>query len=372
MKFALYSEVTENTILSSLGQPQYSYYFLLKSFRRVFESIGEVVVVEDPYVEVDALYDDCLKRGESCIFVSVTPPYHAPTELRCPTVCLLAWEFSTIPNETWNQNQRHDWRYVFSRHGGTITLSSYTADSVIAEMGAEFPVLSVPSPIWDDYAALRAKDPLAHLATGSDIPVSGVLQDTATIDFDLSNLLPRYFTSREEIQLGSKSVDEAGRVRERSSANWSDLLAVSRKHWRNWRSQASENGSPQPDDVNEKSQADAPVKPDSPIQSTQTLPTLPVNGVVYTTVLNPEDGRKCHLEILTGFCWAFRDNPNATLIMKMTQKDADSYRFTLNHNLHQLYPYKCRAQSVHKPVDFARHEVKGRDGKRLALAPEGG
>jgi len=341
MIFALYSEVTENTILSNLGQPQYSYYFLLKSFRRVFESIGTVVIVENPEEEVDSLYDDCLAQGETCIFVSITPPYNALVNLRCPTVCLFAWEFSTIPYETWNKDLRHDWRYVFSRHGGTITLSSYTADTVHAAMGSDFPVLSVPSPIWDDYAELRKKDPLAHLATGSNIPVSGVLQDTSTIEFDLSNLLPRYFSSPKEMRVGVAADENGEALLSGADARWRDLLKISRRHWLAWKTKISSLKA-----LDSSIAADAvsgdPGKQQLPIESEQKPLPLPVSGVVYTTVLNPQDGRKCHLEILTAFCWAFRDNPNATLIMKMTQKDADSYRFTLNHNFHQLYPYKCR------------------------------
>src|ERR1035437_7476303 len=44
------------------------------------------------------------------------------------------------------------------------------------------------------------------------------------------------------------------------------------------------------------------------------LTPLDIDGVVYTTVFNPYDGRKNWIDMLCTFCWAFRDIEDATLI----------------------------------------------------------
>jgi glycosyltransferase involved in cell wall biosynthesis len=65
-------------------------------------------------------------------------------------------------------------------------------------------------------------------------------------------------------------------------------------------------------------------------------------GVVYTSVLNPADGRKNWTDIVTAFCWAFGDKPDATLILKMVKGDSQGYRVKLFTMLAQLAPFRCR------------------------------
>ena len=44
MNFILYSDVNDHSISQSLGRPEYSYYFVLKAYRPVLESLGPVHV----------------------------------------------------------------------------------------------------------------------------------------------------------------------------------------------------------------------------------------------------------------------------------------------------------------------------------------
>ncbi len=45
---------------------------------------------------------------------------------------------------------------------------------------------------------------------------------------------------------------------------------------------------------------------------------LTFEGVIYTSILNPLDQRKNWGDMITAFCWAFQDVPDATLILKLT------------------------------------------------------
>ena len=56
MNFILYSHIGQGRIDSSLGLPEYSYYFVLKEFRRALEQIGTVILVTDPLAEADAIF----------------------------------------------------------------------------------------------------------------------------------------------------------------------------------------------------------------------------------------------------------------------------------------------------------------------------
>lgn len=74
---------------------------------------------------------------------------------------------------------------------------------------------------------------------------------------------------------------------------------------------------------------------------------LQLDGVVYTSILNPRDGRKNWEDILTAFCLAFRDRDDVTLILKMTYKDMSGYLEDIFALFCQLHPFKCRIVVVH-------------------------
>ena len=123
MRFILHSSFNAASVRDNLGKPAYSYYFVLKTFQPAFEQMGTVTLVERPEEEVDPIYEACAAQGEACVFVSFSPPSAAPLNLKCPTIVLFAWEFSTIPDGAWaNAAPSDDWRYVFDRLGAAISL----------------------------------------------------------------------------------------------------------------------------------------------------------------------------------------------------------------------------------------------------------
>jgi glycosyltransferase involved in cell wall biosynthesis len=76
-----------------------------------------------------------------------------------------------------------------------------------------------------------------------------------------------------------------------------------------------------------------------------------VDGVVYATVFNPRDGRKNWHQLITAFCWAFRETDDATLVLKITQSDLSSYYDELMTLLAQLSPFACRVVVMHGYLD---------------------
>ena len=122
MLIIIHSETNKSNIQQNLGRPEYSYYFVLKEFRPVLERLGQVIEVSNPDELVDRLYFDCLSRGEACVFLSFSPPHRTPIHYACPTIPVFAWEFSTIPTESWHGEPRHDWRVVLNACGMAITL----------------------------------------------------------------------------------------------------------------------------------------------------------------------------------------------------------------------------------------------------------
>src|SRR5690554_3032855 len=152
-------ELTEHEVVTVLGltdgEPEYSYYFVLREFMPLLQQVGQVQVVEDPASEVDPLYHAARARGEDCVFLSFSPPHLTCLGLDCPTIPVFAWEFSNMPDEAWwDDRPEQDWRWCLQQCAGAIVHSGQSAEVVRRMMGADFPVAAIPAPLWDRMAQI--------------------------------------------------------------------------------------------------------------------------------------------------------------------------------------------------------------------------
>lgn len=366
MKILIYSETTAATIKTNLGLPEYSYYFVLKEFLPALRELGEVVIVERPEQEVDAIYAQCLAAGEPCVFLAFAPPHKTPITFRCPTIPVFAWEFDSIPNECWLNDPQQDWGYMLRQVGQAITHSAFTVATVHELLGARYPVISVPAPVWDHFADIRRSAQWDPTAVRSFQLTKGVVLDSRTID--LADYLYADPDKVHEETYGRFGLGP--RVNEVNDAltrpDLRGLFRITLRYLIEWyrlvlrdalpcflqRTLASVLGrvrrrvpATAPVALTEQvaalssSQAEAPVEID---------PLAPANhrveleGVVFTTVFNPYDGRKNWHDLLTAFCVALRDKPDATLIFKLTHREYHSAVTSMLKWMAQLPAFRCR------------------------------
>ncbi len=369
MNFILYSDVNDRSISQSLGRPEYSYYFVLKAYRPVLESLGRVHVVSDR-AEVDPLHRQLLAAGEPSVFLSFTPPQNTPTNLECPTICVIAWEFDSIPDESWDDDPRHDWTQMLARQGRAITLSSHTARAIRRAMGEDFPVLVLPTPLWENFAAIREQHVSAPINPGATLAIKGCIFDSRTLGLSADDLLPKPLTAEQLAEIEALRPPPltvkrrlviarhylrlwmlgAGEERVKYLHHWywegvQDLLSDSAHAWLEKRLPAI--AAPHAVAVVEPPPLDLP--------DTSSVVEATVEGVVYVTVFNPKDGRKNWHHLITAFCWAFRETPDATLVLKITQNDLASYYSELMTLLAQLTPFACRVLVMHGYLDDAQY-----------------
>jgi glycosyltransferase involved in cell wall biosynthesis len=194
MRFLVYSPLSGSEIATSLGTPDYSYYFVMRRFLPVLEEFGEVLLLEHPPSE-----DDVLERVAAgpCVFLSFTPP-HKLAEIRgCPAIPVFAWEYDTIPDETFT-NPRDNWVHCLQQAGAAITHSRFAADVVRRQLGENYPVTSIPAPVWDACASIRAQR-AAHPPGGLEgLELSCTVIDSN--DYEISNIfvLPKAGSSVSE------------------------------------------------------------------------------------------------------------------------------------------------------------------------------
>jgi hypothetical protein len=203
--------------------------------------------------------------------------------LACPTVPIFAWEYDAIPFETWNHDPRNDWRYVLSRTGQAITHCESGSQAVRRSMGEAFPIWVAPAPLFDVFKG-TAGEPRGWRKP-FELALPGALVISAG-EVDLSLFRP---------ERGTGDAAHALRLLQRTTAN-----------------------------------------PSSPPR------TLRLEGVIYTSILNPYDSRKNWRDLTTGFVWAFRNTPTATLLLKLTRFDLEDGLLPVSQHLSTLGQFACR------------------------------
>lgn len=400
MNFILYSDVNDRSISQSLGRPEYSYYFVLKAYRPVLESLGPVHVVSS-VAEVDPLYRQLQQAGQECLFLSFTPPNKTPTDVQCPMVCVVAWEYDSIPSEDWSDDPRQDWSQTLARHGRVITLSSHTAQAIRRALGEDFPVLVLPTPLWERFAQVRQQYPSAPINPGTTLQIKGCIIDSRTLGLSADGLIAPIL-NEQELETRGLTVEESApesvappplTLRRRAFITkhylregyrgvatdtehrplfllkhnlllWyreavRDLIPIAVRRQLVGLRSAPPAPVPEPLPVaTTVSQALAPDEhPQAHLPDTTEQVEIDVSGVVYVSVFNPDDGRKNWHQLITAFCWALRDAEDATLVLKITQNDLSTYYVHLITLLSQLSPFACRVVVMHgylEDQEFAR------------------
>ena len=285
---------TRDSIRNDLGRPEYSYYFVLRELRPVLEDLGVVVEVGDPERDVDAIYRNCRRHGIPCVFLSFSPPHKTPIDLECPTLPVFAWEFDTIPNEGFMGKPRNDWTRVLAKLGGAVTHSGFIVRQVRRLMGQQFPIISAPAPVWDTVAALRDAGPANPVAQGAALRLEGMVIDSRDTDL--------------------------------SAYDKSSLLAAE--------------GQPLP----------------LPATRQQGSCEVVLDGVVYTSIFNPGDGRKNWQDMIQAFCIAFKDVADATLVLKLTHYDVSSLVPEMLEIMYKCGELACRVVMLHGYLEQDAYE----------------
>lgn len=328
------SKITQSSIEASLGKPEYSYFFLLKEFLPALERIASVIPVES-VDQVDELYRQHSANGEAVIFLSVSPPQQTPVGLLCPTVCLFAWEFENVPDQPWEGEPRNDWRYVLQRIAGAIACSRESAEAVRKLTGPDYPVVAIPAPVWTRFQDLMPEEGWRSCREGRVFEFTGYAIDSPILGLSADGLVQHMARPDAFQPATAEKKPVVGR------------LERTRILYRSWRDELRKR--------HEARKAALPVGEQPPPSEVGVLPVqacrFELSGVVFCTVLNPRDGRKNWIDIVTAFCWAFRDTPDATLILKMTHHDLEYYRIILLTLLSRLAPFQCRVLVLHGFLD---------------------
>jgi glycosyltransferase involved in cell wall biosynthesis len=325
---------------------EYSYYFVLKWFLPALEKIGEVKIILDPLTEADKEYDLTVQSGRSCVLFSFAPPHQTLMPKRCPIVPLVAWEFERIPDHQWDDNPFTDWRIALKQAGMAITHSEFAKQAILRAMTPDFPVWSIPAPVWDRFAArgLALHGPEGrNPGKGIDIHVRGTILDSAT----------RIPSSPQPHRVEPKP--RMSRQERRKSSVKKFMAKIAGIPW----------------DPNGHAAMVARIQ-NQKVESEQ-VHHIQAKGIIYTSILNSRDGRKNWGDIATAFVSAFQDVEDAVLIFKLNERDSALAYFNLERDLRRFTWMKCRviAFNGYLPDDDYQRFLDGIDYVVNASTGEG-
>ncbi len=338
--FLLHAAINDASISQSIGLTEYSYYFVLKDFVPVLERMGEVHVVKDPGAEVDALYRDITDAGGKAVFLNFTAPHNLVPEIQCPTVHVFAWEFDTLPTDSWLADGLQDWRFALGAHARAITHSQYAKNAIEDAMGPDFPVAVVPCPVWDKFALQRERFAQRGPLKDVDLHFEGRVFDTRQIelfvDLDSHHLRRSREAAGEEIvPAEGGDISPGGLLKKLAHGLTPPLIwrfLERRLAWaRSTPTEEKDNPTPQ-----------APSQAEIDIYTDKKPNALKLEGVVYTSIFNPLDGRKNWRDMISAFVWAHKDNKDATLVLKTPNLDVHDFIDPLISFLKAFLPFDCR------------------------------
>jgi len=177
---------------------------------------------------------------------------------------------------------------VLAQTAAAITHSTYSARAVGHELPGDYPIWTIPAPVYD------ANKGSADSARGWREPfelrlTTGIAIDSSAIDLSLFSVA----------RVDSQGTQALG------------LLE---------RAASDRNRPPQ---------------------------VLTLSGVIYSSVFNTVDERKNWMDMVAGFVWAFREIPEATMIVKVAHRRMFEGVLPILFDLAKLGPFKCRVIVIH-------------------------
>lgn len=311
----VYSKVNADNVSEQLGMAEYSYFFVLQDFLPSLEKLGAVQVAQDKN-DILRLVTDSSELGNECIVLQFTAPHNMFLDIPAPSIPVFAWEFDTIPNQPWGNVGMNDWRVGLSTAGAAITHSECTVNAVKKEMGADYNVVSLPCPVWDDVQAMGARRREQGRLNELTLVFDGVVFDSRCM-FVTEEMPPPPW---QEWDGSEESVDEPPTTDEEQRETEIADVPVNAED------------TPEQEGT-EKEEADS----DAVVSN-----AVYITGTLYTTLMNPHDHRKNWEDMLLAFCTVFKERSDVTLLIKISANHIVAFSNQVVGFLSSIPVFKCR------------------------------
>jgi len=273
---------------SEVGRSHYSYRFVYEAFAPLLARWGTVQEITRPESRLDYAVWKARQQGCQAYYLGFTPMHTAYVSPRVTCIGYPFWEFPDIPAVNLHNNPRNNWARVAEHFQLLLSACNFTRDA-FAKAGVKTPVHVLPVPINSDYFRLPP------WKKGQKV----VLET------------PSYVCPQNDETPGPQSpwVDErlqVGKLDRFRHAYRDAIRSRLPKRVDRWMTYVFRTAY-----MYRRVQAE-----DTKIAATASS-QLDLEGVVYTTVLNPFDERKNWCDLLSAYLCALADCPDALLVVKL-------------------------------------------------------
>lgn len=222
-EFLVYCPYNDRSVIECLGEPDYSYYFVMRRFLPLLKHRGLVTVVPS----LASLREACAESRAALrepLGLVFAPPHHLQATADRNLVPVFAWEFDSIPNESWGDDPNQNWAAVLVGLPGAITHSHHSLNAVRSALGDSYPIASLPAPVWDEFAELAQT---AWSGEPRTLRFRGTLLDSCGLGLDAEpTFKPLVFETVHQTLFLSGVVFSSIANPEDSRKNWLDQLTA--------------------------------------------------------------------------------------------------------------------------------------------------
>jgi glycosyltransferase involved in cell wall biosynthesis len=316
----------------NLGVVGYSYDIVTKLFLPLLERCGEVIPVRDPKRHLQRAAQDARQRGLPPVHLGILPFQDAYLAESVPNVVMPAWEFPDIPTDPFGCNPQNDWPATANRCSLVLVGGPFTANA-LKKAGVETPVRVVQVPTPQEYFELPSWQPASRtmidcpcyvLPQASPSSVGVAAAESRDAAAAAGNLIapPQRSIARAlaaRLRWRSKRLIRSI-LPDRIARTLANVWRVGKATWRN---------------------------PGGHFNYAESS-HLDLSGIVYTSILNPIDGRKNWQDLLTGFLLALGDRPDVTLVVKLVSSDPYQIGRFIGYYKCRDIPHRCKLVIITK------------------------
>lgn len=297
----------------NLGAPGYSHEFVARQFKSLLERYGTVREIRNTHRDLQPAIDDCIRRGGDPVHFSVLPFQDVVVARDAVNVVMPAWEFPDVPDEPFDGNPQNDWPATADRVDMVLVSGPFTAGA-LARGGTTSKIRLVPVPVPDAYFAIAAR----QCRESHRIGCTAYVFDRGEGNEANAPASRDRRSFRKTCEKVSRSAVRrvVGRRRYERLSSWiKDARHTARR------------SEPKPKYC------------ELPYPKTE---DLELSGVVYTSIFNPDDGRKNWQDLLSAWLVALGDRPDATLVVKLIAKSERSIREVIDNYRGRGLSHRCR------------------------------
>lgn len=337
-RIIVYSLGTSADKLKNLGSYGYSYDLLKKSFLPLLADCGDVVEISKPESRLEYAVATAKKDGKAALVLGFAPFQNMHPTRSAPTVLYMCWEFPDVPVEPLNGDPRFVWVRK-AKHASLVVVPTHFVKDALERAGITTPICVVPTPMEAeqfDVPYWRADQSVTIDCPGLDL---NVVRDPAPAPATAATPVSPPSISRSSLA--------------RRGYSWCKRQYVC--HGQEWLPPKFDRwlkGFVKRRVARFKNSHAAALAHGGTTE--EEFGSIKLDGVVFTMILNPSDGRKNWQDLLTAFVHALRDRADATLVLKFSVADrlapGSVDQVAQIHNLLANVKHRCRVVVITKAL----------------------